>query len=92
VPEAAAVTLEAISRSTLFADDRNSAAAPAYWLANLHATLDQRSAGWRFSESARIDNLTGRRYVGSVIVNATNAQYFEPAPGRAFYLTLHVQH
>jgi iron complex outermembrane receptor protein len=36
--------------------------------------------------SARIDNVTDRRYAGSVIVNESNGRYFEPAPGRTFTL------
>ena len=42
----------------------------------------QRTAHWQFSEYLRLDNLTNRTYVGSVIVNESNAGYFEPAPGR----------
>ena len=44
---------------------------------------EQRRGKWRFSEFARLDNLTNRNYVGSVIVNKTNFRYFEPAPRRS---------
>ena len=30
----------------------------------------------------RLDNLFDRRYVGTVIVNETNARYYEPSAGR----------
>ena len=33
---------------------------------------------------ARVDNLSGRRYVGSVIVNESNGRFFEPAPTRTW--------
>lgn len=36
--------------------------------------------------SARVDNLGGRRIIGSVIVNDSNGRYFEPAPGRTWLL------
>ena len=39
---------------------------------------------------ARIDNLAGRRYVGSVIVNQVAGQFYEPAPGRNTTLGLKV--
>jgi iron complex outermembrane receptor protein len=39
---------------------------------------------------ARVDNLTNRRYVGSVIVNETTGHFFEPAPTRTWLLGLDV--
>lgn len=37
---------------------------------------------WELSAFLRGDNLTNRKYAGSVIVNESNGRYFEPAPGR----------
>ena len=85
-PHGFSVTLETVGRAQIYTDDRNDAAAPGYWVANLRAGLVQESHGWRFSEFARIDNLADRRYVGTVIVNETNGRYFEPAPGRTAYV------
>ncbi|MEY2837778.1 MAG: hypothetical protein RJB60_77, partial [Pseudomonadota bacterium] len=42
--------------------------------------------GWRLSTLARIDNLTDRMAVGSVIVNEGNKRYYEGAPGRSLML------
>ena len=81
-------TLEALSRSKIYADDRNSDAAAGYWVANWRAGFQQDTRHWHFSEFARLDNLANRAYVGSVIVNETNSRFFEPAPGRAVYLML----
>jgi iron complex outermembrane recepter protein len=78
--------LEAVARSGIFADDRNTGFAPGYWAANWRAGLEQSAPGWQFSEYLRLENLTDRRYVGSVIVNASGNQYFEPAPGRTAYI------
>lgn len=40
----------------------------------------------RLDLSARMSNLAGRRYVGSVIVNDGNGRYFEPGPARSYML------
>ena len=79
-------TLEEQARAGIYADDRNTAFAPGYWETNFHAGFDQRTARWQLSEFLRLDNLTDRAYVGSVIVNESNSRYFEPAPGRTAYV------
>jgi len=76
-------TLEVVSRAQIFAADRNSEAAAAYTIASLRFGFTQQSRHWRFTEYARIDNLTNHSYVGSVIVNEANSRYFEPEPGRS---------
>jgi iron complex outermembrane receptor protein len=65
----------------VYTSDLNDEAADAYALVNLRFGLDQKIGTWKFNEFARVDNLLDREYVGSVIVNATNGQYYEPAPG-----------
>jgi iron complex outermembrane receptor protein len=85
-PDAFSVTAELIGRAQIYFDDRNSDAAPGYWVANLHATTVQRMGRWRLSESARIENVGDRRYAGTVIVNESNSRFLEPAPGRTFYV------
>ncbi len=80
------VTAETVARSHIYADDRNTAQAAGYWVENLRLGFAQTTPGWRFTESARIDNLADRFYVGSVIVNESNSRYFEAAPGRAAYV------
>jgi len=79
-------TLETIGRSEIYADDRNTAAAAGYWVANWRAGFEQETKHWRFSEFARLDNLANRAYVGTVIVNEANSRYFEPAPWRTAYI------
>ena len=64
------------------ANDANTASAPGYAVAALHAGYVRRWERWEFNAFARIDNLFDRRVIGSVIVNEGNARYFEPAPGR----------
>lgn len=86
-----AATVEAISRAQIYVDDRNSDAAPGYWLVNAHLTWRQDLPGWRLSETLRVDNLGDRRYVGSVIVNDTNSRFFEPEPGRTAFIGIQAQ-
>lgn len=84
-PSGLTATVEALGRAKIYADDRNTDAAPAYWSANFRIGLTQQSARWKFSEFLRVDNIADRAYVGSVIVNSSNAGFFEPAPGRTYY-------
>ena len=63
-------------------DDRNTDAAPAATVLALRASLQQALGRWALREFIRVDNVTDRRYAGSVIVNEGNSRFFEPAPGR----------
>jgi len=90
--EAFSVTAEAVGRAQIYVDDRNSDSAAGYGLVNLHCDLQQQRSGWHLKESLRIDNLGDRRYVDSVIVNESNARYFEPDPGRSVYVMLTAAH
>jgi iron complex outermembrane receptor protein len=85
-PRGFSATLETQGRAQIYADDRNSAAAAGFWVANLRAGFEQETRHWRFSEFTRLDNLANRAYVGSVIVDETNSRFFEAAPGRTAYI------
>jgi iron complex outermembrane recepter protein len=85
-PVGFSITAETLGRAQIFVDDRNSDAAPGYWVENLRAGFEQDKGVWHFSEYASVNDLTNRRYVGSVIVNETNSRFFEPAPGRTALL------
>jgi iron complex outermembrane receptor protein len=84
-PSGFVTALEAQWGAKVWVDDANSDSADSYAIANWSLGYDWRLAGWRVSPYLRIDNLFDRRYVGSVIVNAANGRYFEPAPGRAYF-------
>lgn len=48
--------------------------------------------GWRAETLVRIDNATGRRHVGSLIVNEANGRFLEPGPPRQGMLALRLVH
>ena len=79
----ASVEVKALSRVEV--NDVNSDSAASYVVGNLSAGYLLPLGQWQFSAFGRIDDVTNRRYIGSVIVNEGNARYFEPAPGRTFF-------
>ncbi len=80
--------LEGTRKSRVAVNDPNLEFADGYTTINLAGGLVQRGAGWRFTEFLRVDNLTDRNYVGSVIVNEGNGRYYEPSPRRNALLGL----
>lgn len=83
--------IEAQHNGSVYVDDQNSDAAAAYTLANLRLGFEQKGSGWRIAETLRIDNLTDRSYIGSVIVADGNSRFFEPAPRRNLSLILNIR-
>jgi len=69
-------------------DDANSAYADAYTLLDVRVGGDHvpLPGGWTVSPFAGIRNLTDQVYTASVSVNAFGGRYYEPGPGRTFYL------
>ena len=76
--------LEARYVTGVFANDANDAAAPRYAVAAANVGYVFNAGAWELGGFVRADNIGGRRYAGSVIVNEGNARYFEPAPGRTW--------
>ncbi|HEX2830246.1 MAG TPA: TonB-dependent receptor [Burkholderiales bacterium] len=76
----------------IFVDDQNSDAAESYTFANLRAGFEQKIGTWRLTEFVRVDNVTDKKYIGSVIVAEGNRRFFEPAPTRNWLVgvTAHV--
>jgi len=70
----------------IYVNDRNTDAAPAYTVTNIRAGLAQRAGRATFTEFVRVNNVFDRRYAGSVIVGDTNGRFFEPAPGRNWFI------
>ena len=83
------IALELRAASGTAANDANTQFASRYALANLRAS--QRYAigeGITLELLARLDNLSDRAYVGSVIVNDANGRYYEPGAPRGVLLSL----
>jgi iron complex outermembrane receptor protein len=51
-------------------------------VANLSIGIERRAAGIPLKGFERVDNVTDRRYAGSVIVAEARGRHFEPAPER----------
>lgn len=68
--------------SRVWANDANTASAPGHGVVHLSLGHEKRLGPWRLDAFARVDNVGDTHHVGSVIVNANNAQFYEPAPGR----------
>jgi iron complex outermembrane receptor protein len=81
-PTGFSTALEGHLNSKVHADDANSAAASGYGTLNWRASVERIFGKARLSAFVRVDNLTDRKYVGSVIVNASGGQFYEPAPTR----------
>lgn len=69
----------------VYANDRNTAYAPAYTIGNARVGFAQSAGNAQFSEYVRVNNIANVNYIGSVIVGDTNGRYFEPAPGRNWF-------
>jgi iron complex outermembrane receptor protein len=80
--------VEVVHTGKLYVNDINEDAAPSATVLNLRAALRQVLGDWTFSQLLRVDNVTDRNYVGSVIVNESQKRFFEPALPRNWLLAL----
>lgn len=80
------VGVEAKADSKVYADDLNTQAAPGYFIVNLKTGYTFKLGATQLYVFGRIDNVADRHYIGSVIVNESNGRYYEPAPGRRFFV------
>lgn len=68
-------------------DDANESWAPGHHLVDLRAGLDGLEVvGLDAEPYLGVTNLLDERYVASVVPNAFGGRFFEPGPGRGFYL------
>jgi len=87
-------TLEVTGKSRVYANDANTASAPGYVVVNLRVGGTALLGRPWLQPVLGVSNLFDKTYVGSVAVNATGGQYYEPAPGRVYFagLTIGVNH
>ncbi|MCQ8896182.1 TonB-dependent receptor [Limnobacter humi] len=77
----------------MYANDANTAQTDAADLLNWRITHNQSLGdGWRLRTYARVDNVLAQRYVGSVIVNQAQQQFYEPAAERQVLVGVSVTH
>jgi iron complex outermembrane receptor protein len=76
--------IDARHNGQVFVNDANTEFAGAYTVLGLRAGFEQRGRNWRITEFVRVDNVTDKEYIGSVIVSEGNGRYYEPAPTRNF--------
>ncbi len=84
--------VEGRALSQVCVNDLNTDAAPGYATVAVNAGYQLSLGPWDLGALLRVDNLTGRRYAGSVIVNDGNGRFFEPAPGRTWLASLNASH
>lgn len=89
-PQGVRAGIEARWLGNVQVNDANSDAAPGYAVLGAYVGFVLRRGPWALNTYARGENLTDRRYAGSVIVNEGNGRYFEPAPGRTWLAGLSV--
>ena len=57
-----------------------------WWTTNLRAGWEGTVGSARLRPFVGFNNVWNRAYVGSVVINAANRRYYEPAPGRNVYV------
>lgn len=82
------VTAESITKSSVWVDDGNTASAAAFTVANLRAGATAAFGRPWLAPVVGVSNLFDRTYAGSVAINAARGKYFEPSPGRTFFVGL----
>ncbi len=73
---------EVRSAGRIYVNDLNVEAADAYTTGSVRAGFEQSGKRWKVTEFVRVDNVTDKRYIGSVIVGDTNRRFYEPAADR----------
>ena len=71
--------IELVQAGRLYADDTNTDSADGHTVLNLSGTQRWAVGSANLALYGRINNASDQRYVGSVIVNQSSAQYYEPA-------------
>jgi len=83
--------LETVHASSQLVNDTLSVTAGGWWRTDLRLGWSGEAGRVRLAPFFAVENLFDHRYAGSVTVNASGGRYYEPAPGRNFYLGVDVQ-
>lgn len=85
------LSVQARHLSQIWADDANTVAADAFWVADLRIAQNWQWENVEVQLFGGVNNLFDLRYNQNVRVNAFGGRYFEPAPGRSAYFGLSVE-
>ena len=77
------------SSGYLVSDTLSARAAP-WWSTNVRVGWEGTTGGMRLAPFVGINNAFNHLYVSSVVINAARDRFYEPAPGRNFYVGLSV--
>jgi len=80
--------IEGRALSRVWVNDANTDAASGFVTASANLGYLAHVGAWILTGFGRVDNVFGRKYAGSVIVNEGNSRFFEPAPGRNWTIGL----
>lgn len=80
--------LEWVHQGSMEVNDTNTDRTDAASRFNIRVGFEQKRGAWTLREQVRVDNLTDKAYIGSVIANDGNSRFFEPAPGRQWSVGL----
>jgi iron complex outermembrane receptor protein len=75
-------SLELLYQGKIRVNDVNSDTTSGATTYNLRFGWDRQYGPWAVKSYLRVENITDKKYVGSVIANDTNSRFYEPAPGR----------
>jgi iron complex outermembrane recepter protein len=87
-PSGFTAALESKYQGKIFVNDLNTDSTAANVVANARVGYARDFGSVKLSAGIRVDNLTDKRYAGTVIVNEGNSRFFEPAPGRTWLATV----
>jgi iron complex outermembrane receptor protein len=77
--------------SEVFVDNANTTANPGWTVTGARAGWDGSVGRWRLAPFAGVTNVFDKAYLGSVVINAANGRYYEPAAGRSVYVGFKVE-
>lgn len=87
-PMGFSTALEGRAMSKVYVADTNNDSAPGFGTMSWRGGFNQSIRSWKIAEFVRVDNLFDRHVIGSVKINDSNKQYFEPAANRNWLLGL----
>ncbi|HMH84096.1 MAG TPA: TonB-dependent receptor, partial [Gemmatimonadales bacterium] len=82
------VEVEETHSSGYFVNDTLGTSTLPWWTTNVRLGWDGTVGNVRVRPFVGFNNVFNRSYVGSVVINASNGRYYEPAPGRNMYVGL----